>query len=152
MPSPFCLDANSFVLWHNSRNDCLVVIRTWFIAKSFLLFSSRIFIHRYRRPRISRVRKTVTSLSCWGRVVIGSLLVYQTIGAGSNPVTSTTVLTVSTRSIGNGQKSCSSFAWEGLERSGPFPILPSNRATFLLYGYRRLPSPYEAVTSVISIW
>ena len=45
----------------------------------------------------------VTSLPCWGRVVIGSLFVYQTIGAGSNPVASTTVLNVSARSIGNGQ-------------------------------------------------
>ncbi|MBP6152646.1 MAG: hypothetical protein KA413_04190, partial [Candidatus Methylopumilus sp.] len=68
---------------------------------------------------------------CWGRVVIGSLLVYQVIGAGSNPVASTTVLTVSARSIGNGQKSCSRYAWEGLERSGPFPIPSAYRATLL---------------------
>jgi hypothetical protein len=40
-------------------------------------------------------------------------------------------LTVSARSIGNGQKSCISFAWEGLERSGPFPILSAYRATLL---------------------
>ena len=50
------------------------------------------------------VGKAVTSLPCWGRVVIGSLIVYQAIGAGSNPVASTTVLTGSARSIGNGQK------------------------------------------------
>ena len=66
-----------------------------------------------------------------GRVVIGSLVVYQASGAGSNPVASTTVLTVSARSIGNGQKSCISFAWEGLERSGPFPILPAYKASVL---------------------
>ena len=64
-----------------------------------------------------------------GGVVIGSLLVYQIVGAGSNPVASTTVLTVVARSIGNGQKSCGSFAWEGLERLGPFPIPPAYRAT-----------------------
>ena len=48
---------------------------------------------------------------------------YQTSGAGSNPVVSTTVLTVSARPIGNGQKIWISFAWEGLERSRPFLIL-----------------------------
>ena len=112
---------------------CLVAIRTWLIAKSFLLFSSRIFIHRYLRYRISRVGKTVTSLSCWGRVVIGSLFVYQTSGAGSNPVASTTVLTVSARPIGNGQKIWISFAWEGLERSRPFLIPAAYRETFLYF-------------------
>ena len=65
----------------------------------------------------------VTSLLCWGRVVIGSLLVYQSIGAGSNPVASTTDLTVSARSIGTDQESRFRYAWEGLEISGPFPIL-----------------------------
>jgi hypothetical protein len=80
---------------------------------------------------MSQVGNCVTSLSCWGRVVIGSLTDYQSVGAGSNPVASTTVLTASVRSIGNGQKSCSRFAWEGLERSGPFPISPAYRATLL---------------------
>ena len=112
---------------------CLVAIRTWFIAKSFLLFFNSIFIHRYLRHRISRFGKTVTSLSCLGRVVIGSLFVYQTSGAGSNPVASTTVLTFSARSIGNGQKSCISFAWEGLGKSGPFPI--SLRLVGQFHGY-----------------
>ena len=107
---------------------CLVAIRTWLIAKSFLLFSSRIFIHRYLRYRISRVGKTVTSLSCWGRVVIGSLVVYQTSGTGSNPVASTTVLTVLARPVGNGQKRWISFAREGLERSRPFLIPTACRA------------------------
>jgi hypothetical protein len=59
---------------------------------------------------------------CWGRVVIGSLFVYQTSGAGSNPVTSTTVLVSAIRSIGSDQKSCKSFAGESLEKSGLFPI------------------------------
>ncbi len=57
-----------------------------------------------------------------GRVVIGSLTDYQSVGAGSNPVASTTVLGVSTRSIGIDQSSCLSFAWEGLGRPGLFPI------------------------------
>ena len=109
----------------------MVVIRTWFIAKSFLLFITCTLIHRSHRKLIFEVRKAVTSLACWGRVVIGSLLVYQVIGAGSNPVASTTVLTVLARSIGNGQKSCSRYAWEGLERSGPFPIPSAYRATLL---------------------
>ena len=107
---------------------CLVVIRTWFIAKSFLLSSSRILIHTYHRQRISWVGKTVTSLPCWGRVVIGSLVVYQTSGTGSNPVASTTVLTVLARPVGNGQKRWISFAREGLERSGPFLIPAACRA------------------------
>ena len=99
------------------------MIRTWFITKSFLLFTNCILIHRCHEFLISKTHSSVTSLPCWGRVVIGSLVVYQTTGAGSNPVASTTVLTVSARSIGNDQKNCSSYAWEGLERSGPFPIL-----------------------------
>ena len=71
---------------------------------------------------IPPVYNCVTSLTCWGRVVIGSLVVYQTSGAGSNPVASTTVLTVAARSIGNDQKNCFRFAWEGPERSGLFPV------------------------------
>ena len=74
----------------------------------------------------------VTSPSCWGRVVIGSLTDYQSVGAGSNPVASTTVLAVSARSIGNGQKSRSRYAWEGLEKSGPFPIPTAYRASLVL--------------------
>jgi hypothetical protein len=73
----------------------------------------------------------VTSLPCWGRVVIGSLLVYQTSGAGSNPVVSTTVLVDAIRSIGNDQCNCISFAWESLEKSGLFPILQAFRETLL---------------------
>ena len=67
--------------------------------------------------------KAITSSSCWGRGVIGSTNVYQAAGAGSNPVVSTTVLVSAIRSIGNGLKNCNSCAWEGLEISGPFPIL-----------------------------
>ena len=111
-------------------HDGLVVIGTWLMTKSLLL-SKIVFIHKLTYLKISPVGNCVTSLPCWGRVVIGSLLVYQSIGAGSNPAASTTVLTVSARSIGNGQKSCISFAWEGLERSGPFPILPAYKASLL---------------------
>jgi hypothetical protein len=72
---------------------------------------------------IPDTRETITSLPCWGRVVIGSLIVYQAIGAGSNPVVSTTVLADAIRSVGNGQKKTIGFAWRGLEKSGPFPIM-----------------------------
>ncbi len=108
----------------------MVVIGTWSIAKSLLL-PILIFIHRERRGTISKVRKAVTSPSCWGRVVIGSLVVYQTSGAGSNPVASTTVLTDSARSIGNDRKSCLRYAGQGLEKSRLFPILKGYRATLL---------------------
>ena len=118
-------------LCNNSIYGGLVVIRTWFKTKSFLLFTNCILIHRCHEFLISKTHSSVTSLPCWGRVVIGSLVVYQTTGAGSNPVTSTTVLTVSDRSIGNGQKIWICYAWEGLERSGPFPISPAFRATLL---------------------
>ncbi len=60
-----------------------------------------------------------------GRVVIGSLIVYQAIGAGSNPVVSTTVLGVSTRTIGVNLISCLSFAWGSLGRPGLEVKLPS---------------------------
>ena len=46
---------------------------------------------------------------------------------GSNPVASTTVLTDEARSVGNGQKSYFRYAWEGLEKSRPFPIFPAYR-------------------------
>ena len=111
-------------------HGCLVVIGTWLIAKSLLLFTL-ILIHSCNHWIFPNFKKAVTSRTCWGRVVIGSLVVYQTSGAGSNPVASTTVLTVSARSIGNDQKGCSSFAWEGLERSGPFPILMIYGATLV---------------------
>ena len=65
----------------------------------------------------------LTSLPCWGRVVIGSLTDYQSVGAGSNPVASTTVLNVSARSIGSDQKSCLRYAGQSLEKSRLFPIL-----------------------------
>ena len=80
--------------------------------------------------QILQVGDCVTSPPCWGRVVIGSNRVYQTRSTGSNPVASTTVLTVSARSIGNGQKRWISFAWEGLERSGPFLIPSAYRGLF----------------------
>jgi hypothetical protein len=93
------------------------------ISKSVLLYILYIFVHRRFNFLIWGTQTSVTSLPCWGRVVIVSLIVYQAIGAGSNPVASTTVLTVSARSIGNGQESGFRYAWEGLEKSGPFPIL-----------------------------
>ena len=52
---------------------------------------------------------------CWGRVVTGSLIVYQTTGMGSSPVASTTVSTGATRSLGKDQLGYNSFAWESLE-------------------------------------
>jgi len=70
------------------------------------------------KNRISVVGKALTSLPCWGRVVIGSLYVYQTVGAGSDPVASPTVLVSAIRSIGNGQKNCSSCAWRGPREIG----------------------------------
>ena len=82
-----------------------------------------IFIHKLFHLKISLVGNCVTSLPCWGRVVIGSNRVYQTRSAGSNPVTSTTVITFLTRPIGNGQRSWIRYAWEGLEKSWPSPIL-----------------------------
>ena len=129
----------------------MVVIGTWLITESFLLccnfeFCAILFprwigsnwdLVNYRVPfafhHVSSYPQMIQILdfknsnfrnfaSVLGRVVIGSLLVYQSIGAGSIPVASTTVLTVSARSIGNDQKSCIRYAWEGLERSGPFPI------------------------------
>lgn len=54
--------------------------------------------------------------------MIGSLTEYQSVGAGSIPVASTTVLVSATRSIGNGQEICNGCAWESLEKSGLFPI------------------------------
>jgi hypothetical protein len=125
MPSPFYFAVTSSSVQYFSY-DGLVVIGTWLITKSLLLFIMCVLIHRCHKFLISKTQTSVTSLPCWGRVVIGSLLVYQSIGAGSIPVASTTVLTVSARSIGNDQKSCIRYAWEGLERSGPFPILTSD--------------------------
>ena len=58
----------------------------------------------------------------WGRVVIGSITVCQTIGTVSSPVVSTIFLGVSTRSIGIDPSSCFSFAWGSLEISVLFPI------------------------------
>ena len=121
IPSPFCFAAGDLLLWHTLAYGCLVVIGTWLNAKSLLLFIF-ILIHCCNDWIFPKVKKAVTSLPCWGRVVIGSLVVYQTSGAGSNPVASTTALANAIRSIGNGQKSCISFAWKGLERSRPFPI------------------------------
>ena len=86
------------------QHDGLVVIGSWLRADSLLL-PTLILIHSYPHEIFLKVGNNVTSLPCWGRVVIGSLIVYQTVGAGSNPVASTTVLTVSIRSIGNGQMS-----------------------------------------------
>ena len=77
--------------------------------------------------------KALTSLSCWGRVVIGSLTDYQSVGAGSNPVASTTVLASAIRSIGNGQKSCISFAWEGPREIGAFSNSLVFRAVLLYF-------------------
>jgi len=113
-------------------NDGLVVIGTWLVAKSLLL-STYVFIHRSFMDFLVINQYCVTSLSCWGRVVIGSLLVYQVIGAGSNLVASTTVLTVSARPIGNGQKSCISFAWEGPREIGAFSNSLVFRAVLLYF-------------------
>ena len=92
-----------------------------------------VFYPQVVSKQILQVGDCVTSPPCWGRVVIGSNRVYQTRSTGSNPVASTTVLTVSARSIGNGQKRWISFAWEGLERSGPFLIPSAYRATLLFH-------------------
>ena len=89
-------------------------------------------MHRSNYFNISMHCICVTSLPCWGRVVIGSLFVYQTSGAGSNPVVSTTVLVGAIRSIGNGQENCSSCAWESPEKSGLFPITSAYRANLLI--------------------
>jgi hypothetical protein len=94
-----------------------------------------VFYPQVDSKQILQVGDCVTSLPCWGRVVIGSNRVYQTRSTGSNPVASTTVLTVSARSIGNGQKRWISFAWEGPERSGPF-LIPKN------YTRQRFPHPF----------
>ena len=119
MPSPFCFKAFYFVSY--LRHRCLVVIGTWSIAKSLLLFLLR-FYPQITTPNIFVCWQSHNFTPVLGRVVIGSLVVYQASGAGSIPFASTTVLTVLARSIGNGQKSYGRFAWEGLERSGPFPI------------------------------
>jgi hypothetical protein len=109
----------------------LVVIGTWLITKSLLL-PILFFIPNQTHTKISSVGNYVTSLPCWGRVVIGSLLVYQAVGAGSNPVASTTVLVSAIRSIGNGQENCNSCAWESLEKSGLFPIPPAYKVALLI--------------------
>ena len=120
-------------LWHR----CLVVIRTWFTPSPFC-YPQQVNFNRVDTFSFSNSDSTLTSLPCWGRVVIGSLFVYQTSGAGSNPVVSTTVLTVLARPIGTGQKSCIRYAWEGLERSRPFQILPAYRAVLLLYWHHEV--------------
>ena len=113
--------ASNHTYMQYSQHDGLVVIGTWWIPSPFCFFSFD-FIHRYQDQVFSIVCKAVTSLPCWGRVVIGSLTDYQSVGAGSKPVVSTTVLVSAIRSIGSGQKNCSSFAWEGLEKSRLFLI------------------------------
>ena len=113
-------------------HGCLVVIGTWLIAKSLLLFTL-ILIHSCNHWIFPNFKKAVTSRTCWGRVVIGSLVVYQTSGAGSNPVASTTVLAYAIRSIGSDQENCNSFAGKSLEKSGLFLFSTlAYRATFLL--------------------
>lgn len=90
------------VLCHTLTNDGLVVMGSWFNTNSLLLFQVML-IHNLFQSKISQVRNCVTWLPCRGRVVIGSLLVYQVIGAGSDPVASTIVLIDSARSIGTDQ-------------------------------------------------
>ena len=112
------------------------MIGTWWIPSPFCFFFFD-FIHRYQDRIFSIVCKAVTSLPCWVRVVIGSLLVYQVIGAGSKPVASTTVLVSAIRSIGSGQKSCSSFAWGGLDKSRLFLIFSAAYWAFFLASAER---------------
>ena len=81
-----------------------MAIGTWLITKS-LLFFAYFLVHKPLDLKIITSDNRLTSPPCWGRVVIGSLTDYQSVGAGSNPVASTTVLNVSARSIGNGQRS-----------------------------------------------
>ncbi len=50
------------------------------------------------------------------------MIVYQIIGAGSNPVASTTVLANAIQAIGSDQENYICFAGKSLEKSGLFPI------------------------------
>ena len=115
---------------------CLVVIRTWWKPGPFCC-PQQLGFNRVDTFEFSNSQSSVTSLPWWGRVVIGSLFVYQTSGAGSNPVVSTTVLDDSTRPIGIGQCSCFVFAGKSLEESGLFLI--SN----VIYW-----KPFQVITSI----
>ena len=103
------------------NHNGLVVIGTWFIARSLLLSTHAIHPHI---PLFSKcgIKSSPNFVLVVGRVVIGSLIVYQTIGTGSNPAASTAALTEAIRSLGTDQCNCFSFAWEGSKKSGPFPI------------------------------
>ncbi len=85
------------------------------------------------------MRFAVTSLPCWGRVVNGSLIDYQSIGAGSNPVASTTALAQVIRSVGNGQEKIFSYASEGLEKSRPSPL------TSRIFGNQTASLPFRNI-------
>jgi len=107
-------------------------------------------MHKFLFVNQSSRQIYVPSSTCWGCVVIGSLSVYQTSGAGSNPVVSTTDLAYAIRSIGSDQKSCNSFAWESLEKSGLFLIFfPAYGATLLYFTLYLFVSSADFVSSVL---
>ena len=85
-------------------------------------FPHSYFIHKPLHHTVLTVDNVLTSLSWWGRDVISSIRVHQTRCAGSSPVVSTTVLDVSVRSIGNGQKNCNSCAWKEPREIGALSI------------------------------